>query len=136
MLAERQHEARMLAVDQWVEESKGEETAIMPGPQVVPMLVAKEKVAEGSREEKTVVVPRYVLVAKGDREEEAVVLPKGDRVAMVWMEEEVAEMVEAKEEAVLVVTESSDDSEDDPIVEEEKVVRPGAKFVKNPFFKK
>ena len=42
---------------------------------------------------------------------------------MVWREEV------AKEE-VLVVT----DSDDDPIVEEEMVVRPGAKYVQNPFF--
>ena len=75
-------------------------------------------------------------MAKGDRDEEAAVLPKGDRVAMVWMEQEVTEMVEAKEEAVLVVTDSSLDSEDDPIVEEDKVVSPGAKYVKNTFFGK
>ena len=125
----------MLAVDQWVEESKGEEVAIMPGPQVVPMVLteeqmAEQKGAEGSRDmESTVVVPKYVLVPKGNRDEVTVLEARGDRVAMVWMEEE------AKEEAVLVVTDS-DDSKDDPIVEEEMVVRPGAKYVKNPFFGK
>jgi hypothetical protein len=119
----------MRGVDQWVEENRGEEAAIMPVAQCVPMAETEEQMAEqrgagGSKDRKNrVVLPKYVLVPKGSMDEVTAVEARGDRFAMVWREEV------AKEE-VLVVT----DSDDDPIVEEEMFVRLGANYLLNPFF--